>query len=155
MSENSDRMDFSNGDSSGWINSNRIEADDDYWETPIVRDEDGKAIGASFFLTDDDLDDLGIEIESVSKISYHITAAGRIELSHVKDSDQVSNRVRISHTLVYVVCHECDEIEKMCILEASQDSDQVQMVANKYSTVIEEHADETGHDAQLGDHRRI
>lgn len=151
MSEKSDSMDSSNGESTCWINSNRIEADDGYWETPIVRDEDGEAIGASFFLTDDDLDDLGIEIESISKIRYRITAAaGRIELSHIEDSDQVCDSVHTSHTLVYVVCHECNEIEKMRILEASQDSDPVQRVTDTYSTIIEEHADETGHNAQLG-----
>jgi hypothetical protein len=150
MSEESNSLDFGNGDSSGWIGSNRIEGDNGYWETPIVRDEDGEPIGASFFLTEDDLDVLGIEVESVSEIGYRITAGGRIELSNIENNEQMCDSVGENYTLVYVVCHDCDEIEKMRVLEASQDSEQVQRVTDTYYTVIEEHAEETGHNAQLG-----
>lgn len=55
MSEDSDSMDSGSSNRSGLINSNRTERDDGYWETPIVRDRDGEAIGASFFLTEADL----------------------------------------------------------------------------------------------------
>lgn len=150
MSEDPDSIDSGNDDSSGWIDSNQIEMDDGYWETPIVRDENGEAIGASFFLTEADLDVLGIEVESVSKISYRITVGGRIELSHIEDNNGVCDKVCTNHTLIYLVCHDCNEIEKMRIVEASQDSNQVQKVTDMYSSLVEEHTDETGHNAQIG-----
>lgn len=132
MREDNGSMDSGLGERNGWMNLSRSQGDRG-WETPIVRDGSGEAIGASFFLTVDDLDDLGVEADSASNIYYRITAGGRIELSNIEDNGQVRDSECTNHTLIYLFCRECDEIEKMRIVDASQDSHQVQRVIDMYS----------------------
>lgn len=53
---------------------------DSNWETPVVRNSAQKAIGASFFLTSEDLQELGIDTESIDHVQYRITGQGRIKI---------------------------------------------------------------------------
>jgi hypothetical protein len=85
MTEDKEIVDPDSEDSSRWLNSELVEKDQGCWETPIVRDTNEEVIGASFFVTADDLDALGIEVDSVSKIGYSITATGRIIVFNPED----------------------------------------------------------------------
>ena len=52
--------------------------------------------------------------------------------------------------LIHMVCHECDEVDKMQIVDNPQESERVQEVTENYSSIMERHADQTGHFVQLG-----
>ena len=52
--------------------------------------------------------------------------------------------------LIYVFCHDCDEVDEMQIIDAPQESDQVQELTKDYTSIMEMHADQTGHFVQLG-----
>jgi hypothetical protein len=60
------------------------------WETPIVRREDGTPIGVILALTEQDLADLGLEIESKEKLLYYISDE-KILLVSEKVDDCCSN----------------------------------------------------------------
>lgn len=53
-------------------------------------------------------------------------------------------------TLVYVRCHDCDEVDETVIVDDSQESSQAQEVAETYSSTMERHSDGTGHRIQMG-----
>lgn len=53
------------------------------WETPVIREESGKPIGVTFTLTEQDLIDLGVEIESKETLCYYV-ADGKILLGTEK-----------------------------------------------------------------------
>lgn len=87
MNGNMDSLDPGSSGRDGQISCHPNDGDNDLWETPIVRDGNGKVIGASLFLTKGDLDILGIETESISKINYRIAGCGQIELLYINDGD--------------------------------------------------------------------
>lgn len=53
-------------------------------------------------------------------------------------------------TLIHVSCHECVEVDKMLIVDEPRESNRVQGVTERYSSIMERHAGETGHHGQLG-----
>lgn len=53
------------------------------WRTPIIRRENGEPIGISIFLGDDDLRDLGLDIETDEKVEYRITEHNRIRIDNI------------------------------------------------------------------------
>lgn len=52
--------------------------------------------------------------------------------------------------LIHIVCHGCDEVDKMQIVDNPQESERVKEVTQNYSSIMERHADQTGHFVQLG-----
>lgn len=68
-----------------WMKEQNTEEGDDSWETPVVRNSDQEAIGASFYLTSEDLRELGIDIELFDHLRYRITEQGKIEIMAPSD----------------------------------------------------------------------
>lgn len=64
------------------INQEREQTDDAVWETPIIRRENGEPIGISIFLGDEDLRDLGLDIEIDEKVEYRITGNNKIRITN-------------------------------------------------------------------------
>lgn len=53
------------------------------WETPIIRKENGEAIGISIFLGDKVLRDLDVDIESEERLKYQITERNRVQIGNI------------------------------------------------------------------------
>ena len=53
------------------------------------------------------------------------------------------------HTLIHVVCKECEKISGLTILEHAEDSQQVRAVNNAHETMAENHTDDTGHQVEI------
>lgn len=73
--------DESTSDEDSRIEENQDEVDDtesllsagEAWRTPVIRSQDGEVVGASFFLTVEDLQDMGIVIEDDAVLLYSIS----------------------------------------------------------------------------------
>ncbi|MDB2281290.1 hypothetical protein PM030_05325 [Halorubrum ezzemoulense] len=52
------------------------------WETPVIRRENGEPIGISIFLNDDDLRELGMDIEAEDELKYQITKEKRVQIGN-------------------------------------------------------------------------
>jgi len=55
------------------------------------------------------------------------------------------------HTLIHVVCDECEEPNTVTVAEHPRDSKQSTLIAKVHHTVAEEHADATGHHVEVGE----
>lgn len=65
-SENRDELDASEALSSA----------EGLWRTPVIRSDNGEAIGASFFVSEEDLLDMGIVLEDDAFLLYSVTDDG-------------------------------------------------------------------------------